>query len=167
MKDKTTKKNHGEPLEDIDFNLYARPGFLIRRLHQIHQHLFNEETREYSISPVQYSLMSIVDEHGELDQNSLALKLGLERTSVAEVIPRLVTRGLLARRQGEKDKRFKLVNLTKDGKQLLNDMKLAVERAHARTIDAVSPEQQKLLLETLATLVEANNDRISVPIRLK
>lgn len=153
--------------DDMDFNLYARPGFLIRRLHQIHLHLFNEETREYNISPVQYSLLTVLDEHGEVDQNTLALKLGLERTSVAEVIPRLVARGLLSRRQNETDKRFKLVKLTEQGKSLLDEMRDAVERAHDRTINPVSPEQQQLLMEIMTKLVEANNDRISVPMKLK
>lgn len=150
-----------------DFNLYSRPGFLIRRLHQIHLHLFNEETREYGISPVQYSLLTVLDEHGEMDQNTLALNLGLERTSVAEVIPRLVARGLLARRQNEMDKRFKLVELTAEGKHLLCEMSEAVGRAHDMTINAVPVEQQEQLLEILFKLVEANNDRINVPMKLK
>lgn len=150
-----------------NFDLYSRPGFLIRRLHQIHLHLFNEETREYAISPVQYSLLTVLDEHGEMDQNTLALKLGLERTSVAEVIPRLVARGLLSRRQNDLDKRFKLVDLTVEGKHLLCEMREAVERAHDMTINALPVEEQQQLLGFLSKLVEANNDRINVPMKLK
>ncbi len=165
IKNNTREKD--EQGTDSDFHLYSRPGFLIRRLHQIHLHLFNEETREYGISPVQYSLLTAIDEHGEMDQNTLALKLGLERTSVAEVIPRLMDRGLLNRRQNEADKRFKLVNLTAEGQRLLDDMREAVERAHEKTINAVPVEQQQQLLEILSALVKANNDRINVPMKLK
>lgn len=165
-KNSATEKQQPQ-MADIDFHLYSRPGFLIRRLHQIHLHLFNEQTREYSISPVQYSLLTVLDEHGEMDQNTLALKLGLERTSVAEVIPRLIARGLLSRRQNESDKRFKLVDLTKEGKHLLCEMLDAVERAHNLTINAVPLEQQQQLLEIMAKLVDANNDRINVPMKLK
>src|SRR5437868_10867118 len=75
--------------------LWGRPGFLIRRLHQIHTSLFLEETQAFDITPVQYSLMTALAEHGQIDQMTLALAIGLERTSVAEVIPRLETRGLL------------------------------------------------------------------------
>ena len=85
--------------------LYSRPGFLIRRLHQIHSGLFLEETREFNLTPVQYSLMSALLEQGELDQNSLAMAIGLERTTVAEVLPRLEARGLIARRQSPLDGR--------------------------------------------------------------
>ncbi len=33
--------------------LFKRPGFLIRRVHQIHGFLFAEETSEFNITPVQ------------------------------------------------------------------------------------------------------------------
>src|SRR5271169_6701958 len=87
--------------------LLGRPGFLIRRLHQLHYALFLEETRGYDITPVQYSLMTALAARGELEQNSLALEIGLERTSVAEVVPRLQRRGLLARRRSADDGRVK------------------------------------------------------------
>ena len=40
--------------------LFARPGFLIRRLHQIHVAMFIEEFKSTNITPVQYGLMSAV-----------------------------------------------------------------------------------------------------------
>src|ERR1700685_3419043 len=54
----------------------GRPGFLIRRLHQLHCALFLEETRGFDITPVQYSLMTALAARGELEQNSLALEIG-------------------------------------------------------------------------------------------
>lgn len=162
-----SKETAPDAAQSVDFKLYSRPGFLIRRLHQIHLHLFSEETREHNLSAVQYSLLTALDERGEQDQNTLALTLGLERTSVAEVIPRLMKRGLLSRRQNEQDKRFKLVNLTPEGKQLLEEMREGVERAHEKTIAALPPEQQEQFLNMLLQLVEANNDRISVPMKFK
>src|SRR6266702_5270000 len=73
---------------------FSRPGFLIRRMHQIHGFLFAEETGDFDITPVQYSLLTTLDALGELDQNTLAIQVGLERSSVAEVIPRMHARGL-------------------------------------------------------------------------
>ena len=99
--------------------LYTRPGFLIRRLHQIHSGLFLEETSEFNITPVQYSLLSALLEQGELDQISLAMEIGLERTSVAEELPRLETRGLIERRQSPLDGRVKLVRIARKGRSFL------------------------------------------------
>jgi DNA-binding MarR family transcriptional regulator len=146
--------------------LLVRPGFLIRRLHQLHGSLFLEETRAFAITPVQYSLMTALGERGELDQNGLALEIGLERTSVAEVVPRLQERGLLERRPSRSDGRVKLVRLTRKGRSLLKRMAPAVQRAHDRTIDRLAASERDTFLLNLITLVEANNDIGSVPFRL-
>lgn len=147
-------------------SLLGRPGFLIRRLHQIHCGLFLDETREHNITPVQYSLMTALSTHGEMDQNTLAREIGLERTSVAEVIPRLEARELLARRQSSKDRRVKLVKLSRKGLYLLKRMQASVERAHERTIESIPAEQRDLFLLQMIRLVEANNDQGCAPFRL-
>lgn len=146
--------------------LFGRPGFLIRRLHQLHCSLFLEEAREFNITPVQYSLMTTIEVHGELDQNSLALEIGLERTSVAEVVQRLHARGLLERRKSAEDGRVKLVKLTRKGKSLVEKMAPAVQRAHERTINQLPKAEQQQFLLQLIKLVRANNDVGSVPFRL-
>jgi len=147
--------------------LWGRPGFLIRRLHQIHTSLFLEETQKFDITPVQYSLMTALAERGEIDQMTLALEIGLERTSVAEVIPRLEARGLLKRKQSTHDARAKLVRLTAKGRALVNRMSAAVQRAHDRTLDDLPKAQRDLFLLYLIRLVERSNGRGSVPLRLR
>jgi MarR family transcriptional regulator, lower aerobic nicotinate degradation pathway regulator len=147
--------------------LLGRPGFLIRRLHQLHCALFLEETRDFGITPVQYSLMTTLAERGEIDQNSLALEIGLERTSVAEVIPRLQDRGLLKRRRGVDDGRSKLVKLTRRGAALLCTMAPAVQRAHDRTVEYLGPAERNVFLLQLIRLVECHNDIAVVPLRLR
>jgi DNA-binding MarR family transcriptional regulator len=146
--------------------LLGRPGFLIRRLHQLHCSLFLEETRDFDITPVQYSLMTTLAARGELEQNSLALEIGLERTSVAEVVPRLQGRGLLERRRSAQDGRVKLVRLTRRGRTLVRRMAQAVQRAHDRTICQLQKSTRDLFLLQLITLVEANKEIGSVPFRI-
>ena len=147
--------------------LFQRPGFLIRRLHQIHTSLFLEETAGFDITAVQYSLLTALSEHGEMDQNTLALEIGLERSSVAEVLPRLEVRGLIARRQSLEDRRVKLVKLVRTGKSTVRRMQGAVQRAHDRTIEALPKASHDLFMLQLIRLVESNNDRALAPLRLR
>lgn len=147
--------------------LFSRPGFLIRRLHQIHTWLFVEETSGFNVTAVQYSLLTALDEHGEMDQNTLALEIGLERTSVAEVLPRLAASGLIEREQSQADKRVKLVRLSRKGRAMVKRMEAAVERAHARTIEALPAAERDLFMLQLIRLVEAQNDGCVVPLRLR
>jgi DNA-binding MarR family transcriptional regulator len=146
--------------------LFSRPGFLIRRMHQIHTFLFAQETGEFNITPVQYSLLTTLESLGEMDQNTLAIEVGLERSSVAEVIPRLNERGLVRRTQAEHDKRLRLVKLTPAGKRLIRKMASAVQRAHDRTIEHLSPIERDVFMLQMIRLVEANNSEGPVPFRL-
>ena len=147
--------------------LLGRPGFLIRRLHQLHCALFIEETRDYDITPVQYSLMTALAARGELEQNNLALEIGMERSSVAEVVPRMQRRGLLRRRRSLEDGRVKLISLTHKGANLLQRMAGAVQRAHDRTIDQLEAPDRDWFMLQLIKLVEANQEIGSVPLRLR
>jgi DNA-binding MarR family transcriptional regulator len=146
--------------------LLGRPGFLIRRLHQLHCSLFVEETRGFDITPVQYSLLTALAARGELEQNALALEIGLERTSVAEVVPRLQARGLLQRRRSAEDGRVRLVRLTAKGGALVRKMARPVQRAHDRTLERLARSERDAFLLRLIKLVEANNEIGSVPFRL-
>jgi DNA-binding MarR family transcriptional regulator len=147
--------------------LWGRPGFLIRRLHQIHTSLFIEETKAFDLTPVQYSLMTALAEHGVIDQMTLALEIGLERTSVAEVIPRLEAKGLLRRSPSAQDGRAKLVRLTAKGRRLVARMESAVQRAHDRTLAHLPKAERDVFLLNLIKLVERSNEHGSVPLRLR
>ena len=95
--------------------LFARPGFLVRRLHQIHYALFFEECKSQNVTPVQYGMLTAVSVLPDLDQTSIAEEVGLDRTTTADVLKRLEDRGLIERRANPADKRTRHVRLTEEG----------------------------------------------------
>lgn len=144
--------------------LQNRPGFLIRRLHQIHVSLFMEECAEEGITPVQYSVLTALEQIGPTEQIVLARAVGLDRTNTADVISRLEQRKLVRRRPSSKDKRMKIATLTEVGKALLTRVEASAERAHERTLAPLSPEVREEFLKNMAVLVEANNDISRSPV---
>src|ERR1017187_2232352 len=76
-------------LASTAFDLASRPGFLIRRLHQIHVALFADECATFDVTPVQYSIMTVVRAQPGLDQVRLAAEVGVDRTTLASVLARL------------------------------------------------------------------------------
>jgi hypothetical protein len=146
--------------------LLSRPGFLIRRLHQLHGYLFSRETVAFAITPVQYSVLTSLSEHDSMDQVSIAREVGLERTTVAEVIARMESRGLVSRKNSKQDRRVRIVKITAKGKRLVEQMSASVERAHDLTISPLSQEDQDRLMVMLVRLLEANNRVGNVPFRL-
>lgn len=65
------------------WELSSRPGFLIRRLHQIHVSLFVEECGALGVTPVQFSLLSAAAQPPGLEQARLTQEVGVDRTTLA------------------------------------------------------------------------------------
>jgi len=147
--------------------LADRPGFLIRRLHQIHVALFAEACAPFGITPVQYSVMTALEREGALDQMSLAAEIGIDRANATDVIRRLEGRGVLRRRAGESDSRMKMCSLTPAGRRLAARMRPAVEQVHRRTVAALPRRERAAFLASLVRLVEANNERGRTRLRIR
>ena len=127
-----------------DMPLWARPGYLLRRLHQIHYALFFEECAGFEITPVQYGLLTTLSLNPDLDQNSLARELGIDRTNVADVLSRLARRGLVQRRRSRDDRRMVLARLTPAGARLTKKMYRPMRRAQERLLKPLLSAEQPL-----------------------
>jgi len=150
----------------MDDALGDRPGFLIRRLHQIHLALFAEECAPFGVTPVQFSIMTVVRAQPGLEQVALAQEVGVDRTTLTNVLTRLEGRGLITRAAVETDRRVKVVSLTQEGRATLIRMTDAAERAHTRTIEALAPAEREAFLGALRYLVNAGNEYGRAPMRL-
>jgi DNA-binding MarR family transcriptional regulator len=137
--------------------LWGRPGYLLRRLHQIHYALFFEECAGYDITPVQYGLLTTLSLNPNLDQNSLARELGIDRTNVADVLNRLARRGLVERRRSPIDARMVLARLTRAGERLTRKMYRPMQRAQRRLLSPLLPQERNALIITLIRLINGNN----------
>ncbi len=146
--------------------LAARPGFLIRRLHQIHLALFAEECAAFGITPVQFSLLSVLAVQPGLDQAALAFAVGVDRATTANVVARLDQRGLVRRRPGATDRRVKQAELTAAGHRLLGRIDPHARRAHARTLEALRPADRERFVTLLRRLVDAGNTHGRAPMAL-
>src|SRR5882672_9272937 len=102
--------------------LGQRPGFLIRRLHQIHVALFQRKCAAFEITPLQYSLLSALAERGTADQTTLAADVALDRTTTTGALKRLQSRNFIERSVHHRDRRAQICGLTRAGTALLRQM---------------------------------------------
>jgi DNA-binding MarR family transcriptional regulator len=131
--------------------LYARPGFLLRRAHQISAAVFEDECRELQLTPAQFGVLTVVRAHPGLGQSSLARALGFDKVTVLRVLRGLETRGLVAR-QSAAGKRNVSVALTPEGENLLAQAQKPAERAYRRLLAPLDRQQQEQLLSLLQLL---------------
>lgn len=138
--------------------LFERPGFLIRRLHQIYVSIYLQECEAYGTTPVQTSVLQVLLVRPGADQVSLAADIGIDRTTTSNVLSRLETRGLVRREATEKDRRIRRSYLTDAGQTLIIDLQDSLERAHRRLVEPLPEEERLTFVRQLHRLVEANND---------
>jgi DNA-binding MarR family transcriptional regulator len=135
--------------------LWSRPGYLIRRVHQSHSAIFADECKAYGITPVQYGILTALLHRPNIDQASLGLEVGIDRTNAADVLERLAERGLVRRAQSAADRRMMLASLTPAGRALTRDMHAAMQRAQVRLLEALSSAERQRFMSLLAKLVDA------------
>ena len=152
-------KEPGRPYAD----LWSRPGFLVRRMHQIHIGLFADECRDYDITPIQFAILTVLYSGTALDQITLSNSVGIDRTSGADVIRRLYGRGLVERVPSEEDRRAKLVHITDEGKALVRKMQPNMERAQERFLSPLSAAEQSTFIAIVEKIIRANNDASRAP----
>jgi DNA-binding MarR family transcriptional regulator len=131
--------------------LYARPGFLLRRAHQISAAVFEDECRELQLTPAQFGVLTVLRAHPGMGQSSLARALGFDKVTVLRVLRGLETRGLVVR-QSAQGKRSVSVVLTDAGLSVLSQAQKPAEKAYRRLMAPLDREQQQQLLDLLQLL---------------
>lgn len=146
-------------------DLWQRPGYLIRRLHQIHVAMFIEECTAFNITPVQYAVMTALLNRPGLDQISIAHEAAIDRTNVADVLARLEDRLMLRREVSASDRRMKLARLTPDGERIAREMEDHMQKAQEKFVAPLSPAERTQLMDLMSKLVAANNEYSRAPTR--
>ena len=133
--------------------LAQRPGFLIRRLHQIHVALFQESCARFDVTPLQYSLLSALAGRGTADQTSLAADIALDRTTTTGALKRLAARKLVERAIDGDDRRARLCRLTPSGAALLARLEAPARDAHRATLGNLSKKEQAIFIAMMQRIV--------------
>jgi DNA-binding MarR family transcriptional regulator len=144
--------------------LYRRPGFMLRRAHQIAVSVFLGETAELRITTTQYGVLYLLGRRGGLDQASVARLLGLDRSTTALVVRKLESRGLVGRSIDAADRRRHCLVLTKAGRAVLAQLAQPAAAARARLLEPLDAAEQATLMALLGKLITAFNTTSRVPL---
>ena len=134
--------------------LYTRPGFLLRRAHQISAAVFENESRDVGLTPAQFGVLTVLGASPGIDQSTLARALGFDKVTVLRVLRGLEARGLVQRSPAPESRRNLAVQLSASGEKLLKKARKPAERAYHCLMSPLSPEQQLQLIALLQQLTE-------------
>jgi len=135
-------------------DLSTHPGHLARRLQQAHHLLWNVMVSEEITSPQFAVLNAVVAEPG-LDQRTVGQRVGLDRSTVAEVVSRLGRRGLLDKVRDPDDGRRFVLRLTDDGLRVHRRLTVRTARMNQVFLAPLSGEEQTLFLGLIQRVADA------------
>jgi MarR family transcriptional regulator, lower aerobic nicotinate degradation pathway regulator len=133
--------------------MLAFAGHQVRRCHQIAVALFAEEVGRFDITPVQYAALTAIAEQPQADATRIAGVIGLDRSTIGNVLERLEGRRLIEREYLARDKRTKRLRLTAEGRRLLEEIAPSIARSQARFVEVLSDDEQHQLRRLLGKLI--------------
>lgn len=135
-------------------DLTAHPGHLARRLQQAHHLLWNAMVSEEITSPQFAVLNALVAEPG-MDQRTVGERVGLDRSTIAEVISRLTRRGLLDKVRDPQDGRRFLLRLTEDGERTHRKLTVRTARMNQVFLAPLSTDEQSVFFDLIRRVADA------------
>jgi DNA-binding MarR family transcriptional regulator len=124
------------------FSLKNSPGHLLRRAQQYANDLYAKDVGANGPTPRQFEVLYCVAQNEGLSQTDLVRATGIDRSTLADMIARMLKKGLLSRSRTKEDARANAVSITASGKRMLSAAQSAVNKAEAGTL-AVLPAAQR------------------------
>src|ERR1700761_3609921 len=137
------------------FELSEAPSHLIRRCQQFYGDLYARESGARELTKQQYTLLAALEHHDGVSQTVLVEITGIDRSTLAEMVRRMLEKGLLSRERTEEDQRANAVAISPTGRKALRAARNAADRAERALLEPLPlPERQKFL-KALSQIAQA------------
>jgi len=135
--------------------LGGSPSHLMHRVLQLALDIYSEEAGPDGLTQRQFAVLEAVSQKSGLTQTDLVRATGIDRSTLADLVSRMTTKGLLAREQSSIDARAKTVSLSGPGQAALDAARPKVETADKRIMALLPKGQRESFLAQLAELAAA------------
>jgi DNA-binding MarR family transcriptional regulator len=139
---------------DGSFDLSHSPSHLLRRCVQYANDLFSQAQGVSDLTKQQFTVLAAVEQNEGKSQTDLVGITGIDRSTLAEMIRRMIDRGLLDRERTETDQRANAVRIAAAGKKALRSARTASERVERALLAGLPASERAKFIRMLTALVE-------------
>lgn len=137
------------------FDLSETPSYLMRRCQQFYGDLYARETGARDLTKQQFMVLAALENNEGVSQTALVEITGIDRSTLAEMVRRMLERGLVSRERTEEDARANAVAITQGGRKALRNARIAADRAEKALLDALPAAERQRFVKLLATIASA------------
>lgn len=135
--------------------LERSPLHLLHRAGQCAAEIFQTELGTGDVTPRQFAVLVTVSQNEGLSQTHLVERTGIDRSTLADVVRRMLKKGLLQRRRTREDARAYAVKLTEEGWRVLKSVDPLARKVDDKILSSLPSGQREKLLQDLNSIVQA------------
>lgn len=139
------------------------PIHLLHRAGQCAGDIFQAEMANDGLTPRQFAVLVTVANNEGLSQTQLVDRTGIDRSTLADVVRRMLKKGLLQRRRTRDDARAYAVKLTDDGRRTLQNAMPHANRVDETILSALPSQNRERFLRDLQAIIVALSTLELVP----
>ncbi len=114
---------------------------------------------DFDFSLPQLATLLLLDEEGELTIKQVTEILGRSVSATSRLLDQLVERGMVSRREDERDRRAKRVAITEKGRTLIASLERRRADVQIAVMEYYSADEQADIIRVMALLAEAGQRR--------
>jgi DNA-binding MarR family transcriptional regulator len=145
----------GQRRANGSFDLSESPSHLIKRCAQYFGDLYAHEAGASDLTKQQFTLLAALEHNEGASQTTLVEVTGIDRSTLAEMVRRMLEKGLLSRERTEEDQRANSVAISPLGRKALRSARTASERAEKALLDALPLAERPRFVRLLAQVAGA------------
>jgi MarR family transcriptional regulator, temperature-dependent positive regulator of motility len=125
---------------------------LLKRAVQYSVHLYMDEVGKTGLTHRQFTVLSAVDSNEGKSQTELVKITGIDRSTLADLVARLISQGYLQRRRSKDDARTNAIRLTPVGKKMLKSSQSGAEEIDKKMLAMLSAVDRRVVVDGLSAL---------------
>jgi DNA-binding MarR family transcriptional regulator len=129
------------------------PIHLLHRAGQCAGDIFQNEMSDGGLTPRQFAILLTVAQNEGLSQTNLVERTGIDRSTLADIIRRMIKKGLLHRRRTKEDARAYAVRLTDEGTRVLRSADPVARKVDDKVLGVLTASERERFLQDLAKIV--------------
>jgi len=114
---------------------------------------------DFDYSLPQMAVLLLLDEEGELSIKQAAQLLGRSISATSRLLDQLVVRGMISRREDERDRRAKRVAITEQGRAFIVTLEQWRADVQIAVMEYLTAEEQAEVTRAMVLLAEAGQRR--------
>jgi DNA-binding MarR family transcriptional regulator len=142
-------------LHAADAGLDRSPSHLLHRALQLALDIYAEEAGASALTQRQFAVLSAVQAKEGCTQSELVRATGIDRSTLAELVARLIGKNLLARERSTLDARANTVRLTDEGRAAVLEAGPRVAAADARILALMPGARRDVFIKTLRDMARS------------